>query len=137
MGSLYSQKMEHGSRLISFEILPVDRMMAFSQKKMKKYPSPLMRQIEESPSMQARCQDQKKKRDSSVDSLSTRILFSSDGMNIEIRSSLSTLTKKTVVVITISSVNHEEVNPSSSATSLAKISGLVKASVSSIHMETS
>ena len=79
----------------------------------------------------------KKKKDSSVASLSTRIQSCSDGMSIEIKKLQSILIKKIVVVITISSVNLEEVNLSSSVISHVRISGLAKVSASSTLTEIS
>lgn len=112
-------------------------MTGFSPKKMKKYFSPQKRRTDENLSTRVKCQNQKKKRDFSVDSQYTKTLYFSDGMSTEIKKLLYISTKKTEVVITISSVNHEEVNQSSSVISHARISGLVKVSVSSILMEIS
>jgi len=112
-------------------------MMDFSPKKMKKFFSPQKRQIDENLSTRGKCQNQKKKRDFSVDSQYTKTLYFSGGMNTEIKKLLYISTKKTGVVITISSVNHEEVNQSSSDISHARISGLVKVSASSILTEIS
>lgn len=84
--------------------------------------------------MLGKCQNQKKKKDSSEDFLSTNEQSYSDGMNIETRSNRYILTRKTVVDITTSSVNHEEVNPSLLATLHDRISGMAKVLVLLIHM---
>jgi len=85
--------------------------------------------------MKEKSQNQKTENDCSAVFQCTKMLSSSDGMNTETINNLFILTRKIVVVTTISSVNPEEVNPSSSVISPAKISGMDNESESSIRME--
>jgi hypothetical protein len=129
--------MVRNSKLINTATSLAEKMMAFSSKMGKKFSSSQKVTNVANQLMLANSHAQKKKNDSSEGSLFARVQFSSDGMNTETKNNLSTLTTKTEVGITISSVNHEEVNPSSSAISHDKTSGMVKVSASSILTATS